>query len=154
MFLFFLLIYNNMYMFFFFFSSRRRHTRSLRDWSSDVCSSDHQRDCGRRERSWARSLGPDRHRHAQRHADAVRRLGAGAPEPPRPPILQPVAALQAQREPGDWAPLHAGAETPQRRKGLFARVGRETEVHARDEVRTDRSTTAKRGQLPPPAVKR
>src|SRR5438132_12211976 len=32
-----------MYFFFFFsffFSSRRRHTRSLCDWSSDVCSSD------------------------------------------------------------------------------------------------------------------
>src|SRR6266496_1734227 len=28
------------FIFFFFFSSRRRHTRSLRDWSSDVCSSD------------------------------------------------------------------------------------------------------------------
>src|SRR5437588_3617157 len=27
-------------MSFFFFSSRRRHTRSLCDWSSDVCSSD------------------------------------------------------------------------------------------------------------------
>src|SRR3989440_4811684 len=27
-------------LFFFFFSSRRRHTRSDRDWSSDVCSSD------------------------------------------------------------------------------------------------------------------
>src|SRR5438874_13828150 len=27
-------------MLLFFFSSRRRHTRSLRDWSSDVCSSD------------------------------------------------------------------------------------------------------------------
>src|SRR6266704_3975344 len=27
-------------MIFFFFSSRRRHTRSKRDWSSDVCSSD------------------------------------------------------------------------------------------------------------------
>src|SRR5690349_25117970 len=27
-------------IFIFFFSSRRRHTRSLRDWSSDVCSSD------------------------------------------------------------------------------------------------------------------
>src|SRR6266536_5486806 len=26
---------------FFFFSSRRRHTRSTRDWSSDVCSSDY-----------------------------------------------------------------------------------------------------------------
>src|SRR5215211_5765128 len=30
----------NLYFFFFFFSSRRRHTRSLCDWSSDVCSSD------------------------------------------------------------------------------------------------------------------
>src|SRR5260221_1101740 len=29
-----------MSLFFFFFSSRRRHTRSLCDWSSDVCSSD------------------------------------------------------------------------------------------------------------------
>src|SRR5260221_3491593 len=34
---------------FFFFSSRRRHTRSLCDWSSDVCSSDliHFAPCGR-----------------------------------------------------------------------------------------------------------
>src|SRR6266496_4613327 len=43
-----------LYIFFFFFSSRRRHTRSLRDWSSDVCSSDlrgrpdHRRDPVRR----------------------------------------------------------------------------------------------------------
>src|SRR5690349_22991920 len=29
-----------LFFIFFFFSSRRRHTRSLRDWSSDVCSSD------------------------------------------------------------------------------------------------------------------
>src|SRR3989440_1547536 len=29
-----------LYVFVFFFSSRRRHTRSDRDWSSDVCSSD------------------------------------------------------------------------------------------------------------------
>src|SRR5206468_731990 len=34
----------------FFFSSRRRHTRSDRDWSSDVCSSDLRRGGGRRER--------------------------------------------------------------------------------------------------------
>src|SRR5204862_5826531 len=34
---------------FFFFSSRRRHTRSLRDWSSDVCSSDL---CPASPRSW------------------------------------------------------------------------------------------------------
>src|SRR5206468_6186775 len=30
----------DVYFMFFFFSSRRRHTRSDRDWSSDVCSSD------------------------------------------------------------------------------------------------------------------
>src|SRR5437868_13988198 len=31
---------SSVFFFFFFFSSRRRHTRSKRDWSSDVCSSD------------------------------------------------------------------------------------------------------------------
>src|SRR5690349_25017958 len=35
-----------MRLLFFFFSSRRRHTRSLRDWSSDVCSSDLWREAG------------------------------------------------------------------------------------------------------------
>src|SRR5215471_3647613 len=39
-FFFFLYTYERRLFFFFFFSSRRRHTRSLRDWSSDVCSSD------------------------------------------------------------------------------------------------------------------
>src|SRR5437868_13101195 len=29
-----------LYYMYFFFSNRRRHTRSIRDWSSDVCSSD------------------------------------------------------------------------------------------------------------------
>src|SRR2546421_8555261 len=33
-------IYPDDLILFFFFSSRRRHTRSDRDWSSDVCSSD------------------------------------------------------------------------------------------------------------------
>src|SRR5438067_7743995 len=33
-------LYRSFFFFFFFFSSRRRHTRSKRDWSSDVCSSD------------------------------------------------------------------------------------------------------------------
>src|SRR5437867_9980043 len=36
-------------LFFFFFSSRRRHTRSYGDWSSDVCSSDLDRDSGARQ---------------------------------------------------------------------------------------------------------
>src|SRR5438105_11736163 len=34
------MVYSLCIIFFFFFSSRRRHTRSTRDWSSDVCSSD------------------------------------------------------------------------------------------------------------------
>src|SRR5207249_3734809 len=32
--------FDNIFFVIFFFSSRRRHTRSKRDWSSDVCSSD------------------------------------------------------------------------------------------------------------------
>src|SRR5260221_6591160 len=36
---------------FFFFSSRRRHTRSLCDWSSDVCSSDLHMDYGKKDPS-------------------------------------------------------------------------------------------------------
>src|SRR6266536_776551 len=42
----------------FFFSSRRRHTRSTRDWSSDVCSSDlgevleHRRDAMASRGAW------------------------------------------------------------------------------------------------------
>src|SRR5438067_9827854 len=45
------LLFISFFFFFFFFSSRRRHTRSKRDWSSDVCSSDlscHSGDRGRR----------------------------------------------------------------------------------------------------------
>src|SRR5438067_9585148 len=38
--LFFFFYYFFFFFSFFFFSSRRRHTRSKRDWSSDVCSSD------------------------------------------------------------------------------------------------------------------
>src|SRR6185312_11152979 len=56
--------------FFFFFSSRRRHTRSDRDWSSDVCSSD------------LGSLGDRRQRSAhgqqflrRKHTQPKRRIG-------------------------------------------------------------------------------
>src|SRR5699024_11371586 len=34
------ILYITLVAIYFFFSSRRRHTRSKRDWSSDVCSSD------------------------------------------------------------------------------------------------------------------
>src|SRR5207249_8748658 len=50
---------NVLYNLFFFFSSRRRHTRSKRDWSSDVCSSD----LGRRRCAHLRG-GLERERHA------------------------------------------------------------------------------------------
>src|SRR5438067_8695870 len=50
----------------FFFSSRRRHTRSKRDWSSDVCSSD------------LDVTSPSRTRRWRGRADS---MVAGAPEP-------------------------------------------------------------------------
>src|SRR6266403_3696439 len=63
---------------FFFFSSRRRHTRSLRDWSSDVCSSDLTRRRG----------GPVAFRHeshfsGRRRPDRRRRPGGAHPRPYR-----------------------------------------------------------------------
>src|SRR5699024_11782957 len=48
---------------YFFFSSRRRHTRSKRDWSSDVCSSDLQT-CRRDLRRAGKLSGDIRKRHA------------------------------------------------------------------------------------------
>src|SRR6266403_2090217 len=62
---------------FFFFSSRRRHTSSLRDWSSDVCSSDLAgRDC---DRSSHTSCGRGRCRNtaARRFVDADRGVIGG-----------------------------------------------------------------------------
>src|SRR5690349_23527627 len=57
---------------FFFFSSRRRHTRSLRDWSSDVCSSDLvARLHAERERGE-----PARAARVERHRAALARAGA------------------------------------------------------------------------------
>src|SRR5207249_12059564 len=48
-------------VFWFFFSSRRRHTRSIRDWSSDVCSSDlAPGDCGSCHRSHGAAFCPRR----------------------------------------------------------------------------------------------
>src|SRR5699024_11846145 len=40
LYIFYLIYLRLAFVYFFFFSSRRRHTRSKRDWSSDVCSSD------------------------------------------------------------------------------------------------------------------
>src|SRR5207249_7823510 len=66
---------------FFFFSSRRRHTRSKRDWSSDVCSSDLDHSSDRRD--WLRlrrrlGLRVRRRLRSHRSADArseERRVG-------------------------------------------------------------------------------
>src|SRR5438034_710756 len=57
-----------MYLFFFFFSSRRRHTRSLCDWSSDVCSSDlghlsHETEQGITKLRWADSFATNDRAH-------------------------------------------------------------------------------------------
>src|SRR5690349_23467854 len=56
-----------MYTVLFFFSSRRRHTRSLRDWSSDVCSSDLS------EAERLSDLGEIDHEGVAAHADQVER---------------------------------------------------------------------------------
>src|SRR5206468_2670571 len=62
--------------FFFFFSSRRRHTRSDRDWSSDVCSSDLDRGHAVRP---PRKGGPTGSGRGRRAACAIHRAGREGP---------------------------------------------------------------------------
>src|SRR5438132_2374473 len=67
-------------LFLFFFSSRRRHTRSLCDWSSDVCSSDLSR-CRPAPagfRACPRSPGGPSRRRAQPRSPSIRRSPARA----------------------------------------------------------------------------
>src|SRR5438067_8744422 len=66
---------------FFFFSSRRRHTRSKRDWSSDVCSSD----LRARQGGVAIELGLH-----QRTAPGSVAGGGGVVVPVLPPVPPPV----------------------------------------------------------------
>src|SRR5438067_12494988 len=70
---------------FFFFSSRRRHTRSKRDWSSDVCSSDlwHIRAGSTHSSRWDGIRGQPLQRHsglAWRSTARQRPLGQGRSE--------------------------------------------------------------------------
>src|SRR5438034_11475003 len=98
----------------FFFSSRRRHTRSLCDWSSDVCSSD--------------LLPPRRTRHA---------LGRG----PRRAAYRPDGvALRYGAPAGEPAADAAGCHG---RAVLFRRAGARARVRGsvgRDDARRDHAT--------------
>src|SRR6266704_4714753 len=86
----------------FFFSSRRRHTRSKRDWSSDVCSSDLRQvldaiavaeepaqrariddGAGEQLRAWLLALLDDRDRHLAEPLGNVRMLFEQLAQPDR-----------------------------------------------------------------------
>src|SRR5206468_5591803 len=73
------------------FSSRRRHTRSDRDWSSDVCSSD--LSSGQRARSGSQGSSAGSTPEASATASPARRRGDGksmfAQTPSRRPGLAP-----------------------------------------------------------------
>src|SRR5438034_7525042 len=68
----------------FFFSSRRRHTRSLCDWSSDVCSSD----LGTEAIAWGLIAG-------MRAAGLQKMIFAGYPITPASLLLHTLANLKA-----------------------------------------------------------
>src|SRR2546421_1105331 len=97
--------------FFFFFSSRRRHTRSDRDWSSDVCSSDLSLPC--------------------RAADAFRHapLETLSPRPVEAPL----------REGGDQARSEEHTSELQSRSDLVCRLLLEKKKKNRDSSLSSRS---------------
>src|SRR5207247_7345160 len=73
----------------FFFSSRRRHTRSTRDWSSDVCSSDLPR--GLR---WLPNVGRDDFRSSL--LDEYLARGEGGPAAQEVPHFEEPARLRSE----------------------------------------------------------
>src|SRR3989440_741955 len=82
-------------IFFFFFSSRRRHTRSDRDWSSDVCSSDlaHRRLLAHARQGGGLELAPARlfvvlEGDRQRHEVLARQRAAGHLEDREQPAIE------------------------------------------------------------------
>src|SRR5206468_7731583 len=75
----------------FFFSSRRRHTRSDRDWSSDVCSSDLLGRIGSPPEGGYRGLASG----GEPSAGGVRRLQDPLPEAPLSAAEEPQALAVA-----------------------------------------------------------
>src|SRR6266403_3464738 len=84
-------MFTSYYSYFFFFSSRRRHTRSLRAWSSDVCSSD-LRLARVAEPQVTRRDDVDRERVAA-CVEPARRPGPRAPHHPEDAVGREVVAL-------------------------------------------------------------
>src|SRR5690349_22111425 len=81
--IFYVFVFVIFFFFFFFFSSRRRHTRSLRDWSSDVCSSDlRTTNRSAAARCRIRACLPARLRGVSLHRPAPRGSRSGAFHPP------------------------------------------------------------------------
>src|SRR6266496_3695388 len=132
----------NLY-FFFFFSSRRRHTRSLRDWSSDVCSSD-LRPAG------GGAHGAARRRPAHRH-DLARRDRRQLSLPQRPQAVRLGGA-----HPSGAQPRPQGPPRPHHQAGLGVgaldppgKPPNEPRPSRRSPAPTPRSPTAAAPRSPP-----
>src|SRR5438105_5938273 len=93
---------------FFFFSSRRRHTRSTRDWSSDVCSSDLLSGTG--VRHWRRLCG-------------WRREGVARSRPRARPRDSPRQQPGRNHPPRRVHPRHLGPRSEERRVGKSVELG-------------------------------
>src|SRR5690606_41054543 len=91
----------------FLFSSRRRHTRSSRDWSSDVCSSDLAETIHAAAQRVERAVD---HGHACAHAQGDHRR---------------VAADRAGTQYDDVSRFHAGHAAEQHARSEERRVGKE-----------------------------
>src|SRR5699024_11799990 len=87
--------------YFFFLASRRRHTRSKRDWSSDVCSSD------------LRLQAQERHHHTEH----LRRDAQRDPQPAgEPGLLQGEVVLDRLQLLGQRGELSVPAERSEERR--------------------------------------
>src|SRR5438067_1564517 len=101
----------------FFFSSRRRHTRSKRDWSSDVCSSDLVAQLDYLMTSFSGPAVTATGRQNNFRAGTGLVLRFGIPNPPPPPNHPPLAACSVSPASvyagsGDSVAVHVNASDP------------------------------------------
>src|SRR3989442_7773612 len=96
---------------------------------------------------------PQPQRHAERRTHAVARVVTGIPEPSRAPILEAIAQLASQGEPGERPPFEPASHGPLRGDLLSGGVGGESQRQSGERVGPKRGPAASGLDLVTQAVK-
>src|SRR5690242_5939492 len=91
---------------------------------------------------------------AQGERESLSRAAAPRPESSRSPVFVAIAPLDAEGEPVEGPPLESATDTPQRRKLLLPRVGRQAECDAEQTIGPERVGAPEEVRFPSATVER